>query len=313
MRILIAGSHGQLAQALMVAAARDSDVRECAIGRAAYDLCAPGAIVSAMTGNGIDVVINTAAYTAVDQAETEEDRAYQLNCVGARRLAGDALRRSAAIIQLSTHYVFDGSAPQPYRPDTEPCPSTAYGRTKLAGERAVSAVNPNHAIVRTSWLHSATGPNFIRSMLQQAADRDVVAVVDGQVGSPTYAPHLASALLQVAKHMAAPCDRGQVAGIYHIANAGTATWSDLARYVFQVSGELGGPTATVVPAPRGTFTQAAPRPANACLDTALANARFAIQLPDWRDGAAACVREILHQGRIRGGDWGNVPKDRARA
>ena len=171
MRLLIAGWQGQLARALVEIAPGAADIDALAIGRPALDLCEPASITRAMTDFRPDVIINTAAYTAVDKAESEPDAACALNRDGARMLAEAAYKRGAAIIHVSTDYVFDGAKPTPYLEDDPTGPLNVYGRSKLAGEIAVRAANPRHVIVRTSWVHSAVGANFVRTMLRLGAER----------------------------------------------------------------------------------------------------------------------------------------------
>lgn len=293
MRLLIAGAHGQIARCLMEQAIGRPTVTTCALGRAASDLCTPGAVLSAMTGKAPDVVINTAAFTAVDAAERDPQNARRLNREGAARLAAEAAQRGAVIIHLSTNYVFDGKKLAPYVPGDATAPLNVYGRTKLEGEIAVAAANPRHVIARTSWIHSPHGENFVKAILKSAADSDSIEVVDDHIGTPTYAPHLAEALLDLAEQLAG-CGVGDPRlGVHHLAGTGAASWADLAREVFEVSARLGGPAAHVEPVKTRPQPGKAERPANACLDGRSAAEKFDVRIPDWRDGVAQGVRVIL--------------------
>ncbi|MEM7777459.1 MAG: dTDP-4-dehydrorhamnose reductase [Pseudomonadota bacterium] len=292
MRLLIAGSHGQIALALLEQTLQRDSVRVCAIGRPALDLCTSGSLLSAMTSSPPDVVINAAAYTAVDQAETNEDDAFQLNCEGARRLAIETWRRQTPIIQLSTDYVFDGSKASPYEPNDRPEPINAYGRTKLAGEVAVRHANPHHTIIRTGWIYSPFGTNFVKTMMRLALERDEIRVVDDQLGTPTYAPHLAAALLDVAEKVHGD-DHRESFGVFHVAGTGEATWADIAREVFRVSKSLGGPSAAVVPMMLADNDRPAARPVNARLNCSAAQQQLGVQLPAWQEGVRACVTRLL--------------------
>ena len=246
MRLLIAGWQGQVARALVEAAPACHDVTACAVGRAALDICEARSIERALSGINPTVVINSAAYTAVDKAETDEERAFALNRDGARLLAEAAAKRGIPIIHISTDYVFDGRKYDPYVEDDATTPVTVFGRSKLEGEEAVRAANPKHVILRTSWIFSPGGRNFVKTMLAQAAEQSRVRVVDDQRGSPTYAPHLVTVILELARRLSKPDAKGPW-GVYHAANSGTTTWRQLAEEVFRRSAELGGPVAEVDP------------------------------------------------------------------
>ncbi len=293
MRLLIAGWQGQVARALVEAAPGCPDIEACAVGRPALDLCKPQSIERALADIEPDVVINSAAYTAVDQAEKEPDRAMALNCEGARLLALAAARRGVPIIHISTDYVYDGRKPTPYVESDATGPVTVYGRSKLEGELAVAAADPHHVILRTAWVYSPVGHNFVKTMLRLARERGKLRVVDDQRGSPTYAPHLASAILEIARQLSARTKSLAPWGTYHAAGSGTATWFDLACEVMRVSAELGGPSVPVEPIPSSEYPTPATRPANSELDCGKLARVFGLRLPDWRDGVGLCVRRLL--------------------
>ncbi len=292
MRLLIAGWQGQLARALVELAPGATDIDALAVGRPALDICEAATITRAMTDFRPDVIINTAAYTAVDKAETEPAAAFALNRDGARMLAEAAAKRGAAIIHVSTDYVFDGAKPSAYVEDDATAPLNVYGRSKLEGEQAVAAANPRHVIVRTSWVHSATGANFVRTMLRLAAERPKLTVVDDQIGSPTYAPHLAEAVLGIARRIATSPSTGSW-GVYHAAGTGTVTWCGLAREALRVSSSLGGPSVPVDPIPTSAYPTPARRPMNSRLDCGRLERTFGIKLPPWESGVADGVRRLL--------------------
>jgi dTDP-4-dehydrorhamnose reductase len=290
MRLLITGWQGQVAQALGEAAARRSDIEALAIGRPALDLVKLPTILRTLADARPDVVINTAAYTAVDKAESDVDRAFALNRDGAGRLAEAACQRDVPIIQLSTDYVFDGFKATAYVESDPTGPRSVYGRSKREGELAVIAANPRHLIVRTAWVHSPFGQNFVKTMLRLAGEQPRVQVVEDQVGSPTSAEHLAAVLLDLAAMLARGDERY---GILHAAGRGEASWAEVAREVFARSSELGGPVATVEPIPSADYPTRAERPRNSRLDTTRLETEFALALPDWRQGVAASVRRLL--------------------
>ena len=245
-----------------------------------------------MTDFRPDVIINSAAYTAVDKAESEAPAALALNRDGARMLAEAAAKRGAAIIHISTDYVFDGSKPAPYLEDDPTGPINVYGWSKLEGEQAVVGANARHVIARTSWVYSPTGANFVKTMLRLAGERKELRIVDDQIGNPTYAPHLAKALLQIARSVLED-EPGQRWGTYHLAGAGTVSWCGFAREIFRVSATLGGPSADVAPIATADYPTPARRPANSRLDCSKAESTFGVVLPDWRAGVHDCVVRLL--------------------
>ncbi|MGE0699487.1 MAG: dTDP-4-dehydrorhamnose reductase [Hyphomicrobiaceae bacterium] len=293
MRLLVAGWQGQLARALVEIAPANPRIEALAVGRPALDLVQPATIVRAMTDFRPDVIVNAAAYTAVDKAESEPDAAFALNRDGARRLAEEAARRGAAIIHVSTDYVFDGRKATPYVEDDATGPLGVYGRSKLEGEEAVRAANPRHCIVRTSWVHSAGGANFVRTMLRLASDRNVVRVVDDQIGTPTYAPHLAEAILALAQRVSGAGEGDPGWGTYHAAGTGAVTWCGLAREVFRLSGARGGPVAEVEAITTADYPTPARRPANSRLDCTRLDARHGIRLPVWEAGVVEGLNRLL--------------------
>lgn len=296
MRLLIAGWHGQIARALVELAPGRPDVTALSIGRPALDLCSPSTIRSTLVEAQPDIMINTAAYTAVDQAEREPEAVSQLNSVGAGTFAEIAAKRDIPVLHLSTEYVFDGTKDSPYTEDDDPAPQSVYGRTKLEGERAVAEINPKHVILRTTWVYSPFGRNFVKTMLKLAGERDEIDVVDDQVGCPTYAPHLADAILDIASRIAADREFAPW-GTYHAASSGGVSWCDFARRVVEVSRGLDGPSAKIKPISSADYPTTAPRLDNARLDSTKLARTFGIKLPSWTDGVDQCVGRLLAAGK----------------
>ncbi|MEQ1716917.1 MAG: dTDP-4-dehydrorhamnose reductase, partial [Hyphomicrobium sp.] len=227
MRLLIAGSHGQVAKAFIDVAPSQPDIEACAIGRPALDICNSRTIERAVADINPDVIINAAAYTAVDDAEGDAERAAALNREGAAMLGAVAARRGVPVIHLSTDYVFDGLKAKPYVETDVTGPQSVYGRTKLEGEMAVAAANPRHIILRTAWVYSPWGKNFVKTILTHAGKGTDLKVVNDQRGSPTYAPHLVEAILTVARAVTARKGEGIEWGLYHAAGSGSATWYEV--------------------------------------------------------------------------------------
>ncbi len=250
-RYLITGASGMLGRDLQSALV-GRDVT--ALRRADLDVTDLSAVTDAAAGH--DVIINAAAYTKVDDAETDEDAAYAVNAVGARNLAIAASALSAKLVQVSTDYVFDGSASEPYREDTPLGPISAYGRTKAAGEEFVRAEHPSGSyIVRTAWLYGEHGPNFAKTMVRLAGSHETVSVVNDQLGQPTWSADLAQQIVAL-------LDAGAPAGTYHGTNSGQASWYDFARAIFTAAGL---DPERVKPTDSSSFVRPAPRPSYSVL------------------------------------------------
>ena len=291
MRILVTGTEGQVARALAErAAAHRATV--VLVGRPRLDLADPASIGPALTETGGDLIVNAAAYTAVDQAEAEPELAHGINGVGAGAVAEAALEMGVPVVHLSTDYVFDGSLNRPYREDDPVAPLGAYGRSKLAGERAVAAY-PNHAILRTAWVYSPFGKNFVKTMLRLAGDRDEVAVVADQRGSPTSALDIADAVIRVCRHLVKRPRDDTLRGLFHMTGSDDTTWAEFAAYIFEQSHSLGGPSARVRPIATADYPTPARRPANSRLDCTKLAATHGVTLPSWRTSAASCVARLL--------------------
>ncbi len=293
MRLLIAGWQGQIAQALIDVAPGRADIEACAVGRPALDICEVSTIERALGDIRPDVVINTAAYTDVDKAETEPERAMALNRDGAQLLASSAARRGIPIIHISTDYVFDGTSAAPYAETDETSPTTTYGRSKLEGEVAVRAANPKHIILRAAWVYSPFGRNFVKTILTRARNGDALRVVDDQRGSPTYAPHLVDAILDIAARTVRAGQKDNIPwGLYHAAGSGRASWYDIARQtLLNADGQVSA-AATLEAITSAEYPTQTKRPANSQLDCSKLEQNFGIRLPEWREGIALCVSRL---------------------
>lgn len=286
MRLLVTGAEGQVGRALLALPA--AGVVQ-GLGRAELDITDRGAIDRAMAGFAPTVVINAAAYTAVDAAESDEAGAFAVNATGAGLLAAAAAAAGAGFVHVSTDYVFDGRLPRPYVESDVTGPLNAYGRSKRAGEIAVLDAHPRACVVRTSWVYAATGRNFVRTMVELARTRERVQVVTDRRGAPTYAGDLAAALLKLAQ---APA-RNEDPRVLHLAGGGAASWFEVAAAIFEMlrgrdlkAPALEGVSATAWPSP-------AQRPQNSMLDCRLASETYGLALPDWRDALRRCLQDML--------------------
>lgn len=296
MRIAVTGRHGQVAQALGEHA-MGAAVEVCPLARPDFDLTRPDAIAAALAQLKPDAVVNAAAYTAVDAAETEPELAHAINAEGAGAVARAAARLGVPVVQLSSDYVFDGARERPYREDDPTGPLGVYGASKLAGERAVAAAAPDHVILRTSWVYSPFGKNFVRTMLALARSRREVRVVCDQHGSPTSALDIADGILAVVRNLRARPEAADLRGVFHMTSSGDASWADFATEIFALSRAAGGPSADVVPIPSSDYPTPARRPANSRLDTGRLAAVHRIRLPHWRQSLKPCIERLLAQPR----------------
>jgi dTDP-4-dehydrorhamnose reductase len=271
MRLLVTGAAGMLGRDVVVAAeAAGHDV--IALARRDLDLTHPSLVRSAVQSARPDSVVNCAGWTDVDGAEEAEEQATRVNGSGAGAVAAAAAAAGAHMVHVSSDYVFDGTATKPYTESDPTGPVSAYGRSKLAGERAVAEASPQAAIVRSSWLFGVNGANFVATMLRLAQERDEVNVVDDQVGNPTFTGHLAGALVEVAER--------RLTGVLHVAGGGFCSWCELARATFEQSGS----DCRAVPVSTAEVPRPAARPAWSVLGSTRADAPA---LPPWREGLVA--------------------------
>jgi dTDP-4-dehydrorhamnose reductase len=292
MRLIVTGTEGQVARSLGERATA-AGVELKAIGRPELDLADAASVERAFAGAHADVVINAAAHTAVDRAETEEELATQINGAGAGLVAAAARRMGVPVIQISTDYVFDGALDRPYREDDATGPIGAYGRSKLAGERAVAAAHPEHVILRTAWLYSPFGANFVKTMLRLGETRTEVNVVADQRGAPTGALDIADAILAIARRLAASTDRTGLTGVFNLTGGGEATWADFAEAIFAEAETHGRKPVAVRRISTAEYPTPARRPANSRLDGARVREIYGIALPPWRQSLKPCVARLL--------------------
>ncbi|RJQ42060.1 MAG: dTDP-4-dehydrorhamnose reductase [Gaiellales bacterium] len=283
MKILVIGAAGQLGHDLMEQLPADHEVTGVDIGE--IDITDPASVARVFEAEGPGLVINSAAYTNVDGCETDREAAWAVNAEGPGHVARACAEAGAALIHISTDYVFDGTAREPYREDAPVAPLGEYGRSKLAGEEAVRQALGRHLIVRTAWLFGTHGHNFVKTMLRLGRERDELKVVNDQTGAPTYSGHLARAVKGLAE------TRLDDPGVYHMTGGGHCTWYEFAAEIFRLAGvEVGLKRTTAA-----EFASPAPRPAY----SVLANTRAPeLALPHWREGLIECLAGLgeLRQG-----------------
>ncbi|MBM1173043.1 dTDP-4-dehydrorhamnose reductase [Microvirga arabica] len=299
MRIVVTGTEGQVARALLERASAQGALIT-AVGRPELDFLQPESIVPVIRAAAPDVIVNAAAYTAVDQAETEPDLAAAVNGHGAAAVAAVAADLGVPIIHLSTDYVFDGDLHWPYY-ETDPVgPVSAYGRTKLAGEQAVSAATPNHVILRTAWVYSPFGRNFVKTVLRLAETRDELSIVADQHGSPTSALDIADGVLMVCRNLLLrPADES-LRGVFHMAGSGSTTWAGFAARILEESARRGGPQAQIKDIGTVDYPTPAKRPANSRLDCSKLFQVHDVKLPDWQTSLRACVARLVEEQSVEG-------------
>ncbi len=277
MRLLVFGRGGQVARAI-----RNLAPDAMTLDRAAADLADPAACAQAVRAHRPDAVINAAAWTAVDGAEDREAEATVINGEAPGAMARACAALDVPFVHISSDYVFDGSGDTPFRPDAATGPLGAYGRSKLAGERAVTAAGGVSAILRTSWVFDAEGANFVTTMLRLGASRDRISVVEDQTGGPTPADAIAAACLKMAQALR---DDPATSGIYHLSGAPDVSWAGFAAEVFRQADVA----CTVDPIPSSAYLQKAHRPGNSRLDCTSLHETFGISRPDWRAALAAML------------------------
>ncbi len=283
MKLLVFGLTGQVATELARLCPPHAKMEQ--LGRADADLADPASCGARIAGTDADVVINVAAYTAVDRAETEEKLAHTINGDSPAAMAQAAALRGLPFLHVSTDYVFDGLGSAPWQPDMATAPLGAYGRTKLAGEQGVTAARGPHAILRTSWVFSSHGSNFVKTMLRLGRDRPSLRVVADQIGGPTAAGDIAAALLGMAASFHAGTGKS---GIYHFAGTPEVSWADFAEEIFRQAAM----DVTVARIPAIEYPTPAMRPANSRLDCSALEHAFAIERPDWRASLTRVLQEL---------------------
>lgn len=288
--ILVTGGSGQLGQTL-VAMAAGRDLR--CVSRPAFDFDHPEAIPPLLAREAPSLIVNAAAYTAVDKAESEPEAAARANEAGPAMLAAYCARADIPLIHVSTDFVFDGSKGAPYVESDAPSPTSVYGRSKLAGEQAVLASGAKAIVLRTAWVYSAVGRNFVLTMLNAARRTGQLRVVADQIGCPTATTDLAAVILAIADRIAASGWQAAFGGVFHAAGSGSTSWHGLAEAVFAAAAPLGGPHATVTPIATADWPTPVRRPADSRLDCTRLAQVFGLRLPDWRPSLAATVAAAL--------------------
>jgi dTDP-4-dehydrorhamnose reductase len=302
-RILVTGINGQVGFELLSSLAGQGQV--IAAGRNEMDLSKPDSIRKLVRETGPDLIVNAGAYTAVDQAESEPELAMAVNGIAPGILAEEAKRLGAALIHYSTDYVFDGSKGAPYTEEDAPCPINAYGRTKLAGERAIQAVDVPHLILRTSWVYSLSGKNFLLTILRLAKERDELRIVDDQIGAPSWSRALARATSDILTRLGygkpdfiEACAGKR--GVYHLSAAGQTSWHGFAAAIIAHAASAPPQSAYALartPALKPIPTEQYPTPARRPPYSVLANAKlhraFGVVMPDWNTSLAECMSSGL--------------------
>jgi dTDP-4-dehydrorhamnose reductase len=293
MRIAVTGKQGQVVSALIEVGPK-LGVEVLPIGRPELDLLSPKTVLPALANLRPNLIVNAAAYTAVDQAEKEPEVAMAVNASGAMAVADAARTLSVPLVHLSTDYVFDGSKSTPYTEQDRVAPANVYGASKLAGEQAVTAGTRDHVIVRTAWVYSLYGKNFVQRMLTLAQNRDEVSVVADQYGCPTYAHDIAVGIVAIGRNLLDRPQYEQLRGIFHVACAGETTWAGFASAIFESLRLLGKRIPKVTPITTAEYPTPARRPANSRLDCSKLERLHNIRLPSWRTSLVACLERLTN-------------------
>lgn len=292
MKVLVVGRSGQVASSLKERI-RNEGLETFFAGRPELDLELLDTIKPIVRDAAPDVVVNAAAWTAVDGAEDEADRAMTVNAAGPDELAKVCKNVDARLIHLSTDYVFDGRKEEPYIEDDPVNPQSVYGQSKLEGENCIRRQLPDHhVILRTAWVYSSYGRNFMKTMLSLAETRDDLKVVDDQFGSPTSALDIADAIAAILTSWKEGPEKG-LGHTYNCAGSGEATWAEFAKYIFETSAKKGGPSAQVEGIPSSQFPSKVIRPSNSRLDCSKLQREFGITMPHWKISAAATLDSLL--------------------
>ena len=285
MKLLITGAYGQLGNERRVALARYSHLDSVFTDVDTLDITDKIALEAFVVLHKPDVLVNCAAYTAVDKAEDDEALCYKINCDAVRNLGEVAHAHGMTILHISTDYVFDGTSHVPYTEDIPVSPTNVYGKSKLAGEQALLQVCPNAIIIRTSWLYSGFGNNFVKTMLKLGSERDNLNVIFDQIGTPTYAADLADSMLQI-------IDSGKFApGIYHFSNEGVCSWYDFTKMIFK----LAQISCEVLPIESKEYAVRTPRPHYSVLNKSKLKSTFNQTIPYWVDGLERCLKVLQTQ------------------
>ncbi|PAT36772.1 dTDP-4-dehydrorhamnose reductase [Vandammella animalimorsus] len=298
MKILLLGKNGQVGWELQRSLAVLGEViaPERSDAQHGGDLAQPEALRAAIRRIAPQAIVNAAAYTAVDRAQSEAEQAHAINTVAPQVLAQEASALDAWLVHYSTDYVFDGSGQTPWRENDATAPLSVYGQSKLAGEQAIAQSGAKHLILRTSWVYGAHGNNFLKTMLRLGAQRPELRIVADQIGAPTGAELLADATAQAL--LQAMQGSPAFSGIYHLTASGATSWFDYAQYIFEQARRIDPATARaqLVPIPSSEYPTPAARPLNSRLDTTHFEHTFGLIMPPWQQGVARVVAELLQPG-----------------
>ncbi|MFK4259636.1 dTDP-4-dehydrorhamnose reductase [Agrobacterium tumefaciens] len=289
MRLAVTGKNGQVVSALQALAGPDLEI--VTLGRPELDLARPDTVLKALREAKPDVVVSAAAYTAVDKAESEPDIAFAVNRDGAEAVARAANDIGVPIIHISTDYVFDGTKATAYVENDPTGPASVYGRSKLEGEQAVSESTDNHAVLRTAWVYSEYGSNFVKTMLRLSESRDEINVVADQFGCPTSANDIAIAIVSIARKLATD-PSAHLRGVFHMSGTGETNWAGFAKQIFAFSAENGGKSVVVNDITTEQYPTPAQRPANSRLDCSKLEEVYGIRLPEWRTSTRAVMAAL---------------------
>lgn len=282
MKILVTGSNGQLGSELQLIAQHDDSCSYVFTDIQELDITSDAAVASFLAESKPDIIINCAAYTAVDKAETDVNSAQLVNFVAPSILSAACLREGIGLIHISTDYVFDGTAHLPYNEESNVNPTSVYGKSKLEGERTV--LNAGGIVVRTSWLYSSHGNNFVKTMMRLGKEKESIGVVFDQVGTPTWAYNLAEVLITIAKKSTR--DFKHYSGIYHYSNEGVCSWYDFAIEIMALTNS----SCKVSPIETKEYPVPAPRPAYSVLNKRKIKDTFQIEIPHWKESLQKCVK-----------------------
>lgn len=281
--ILVTGSKGQLGNEMQLAAVRYPQFNYLYTDVDELDICDKMALNAFVKANSIDFIVNCAAYTAVDKAEDDVDLCYKINSDAVRNIGEVASENDIKVVHVSTDYVFDGTNYLPYSEDQEVCPATVYGKSKLAGEQALTQSCTDSVIIRTAWLYSSFGNNFVKTMIKLGAERDTLNVIFDQVGTPTYAADLADAILSVISA------ENFIPGIYHFSDEGVCSWYDFTKSTHKIAGI----SCNVKPIETKDYPARTPRPHYSVLNKAKIKLTYGIEIPHWEESLEKCIKILM--------------------
>ncbi len=285
MNILITGCNGQLGNEMQLLEKVNPQHQYFNTDVAQLDITNPKAIEEFVNNNAIDIIVNCAAFTAVDKAESSQELCHLLNAKAPEYLAAAVAKRGGYLVQVSTDYVFDGTNHTPYTEDEATCPNSVYGSTKLEGEKLAMAACANTMIIRTAWLYSTFGNNFVKTMIRLGQEKPELGVIFDQIGTPTYAGDLAAAIMAAINH-------GIVPGIYHFSNEGVISWYDFTKAIHRIAGIT---SCHVKPLHTTEYPTPAARPHYSVLDKTKIKQTYGIEIPYWEESLEKCVAKLLAQ------------------